>query len=175
MSIKEIYKKHEEIIKYLFFGVATTVVGWVVYFLMLLGGKAIFELPTEDTASATYLAVYSVAQIIQWVAAVLFAFFTNRKWVFTEADKSVPILKQLAIFSSGRVLTFVLDYVVTYFGALLLCNTIPVFNSVRFIGREWNLNEIGAKVLAAVLVIIGNYFFSKLLVFRNKKKEKDEK
>ena len=121
MSIKDIYKKHEEIIKYLFFGVATTFVGWAVYFLILLNGKAMFGIPAEDTVSATYLAIYTVAQIIQWIAAVLFAFFTNRKWVFTDADKSIPIIKQLPVFASGRVLTFVLDYVVTYFGAILLC------------------------------------------------------
>ena len=172
MSIKEVYKKHEEIIKYLFFGVATTVVGWVVYFLILLGGKAIWGLPTEDTTSATYLIIYSVAQIVQWVAAVLFAFFTNRKWVFTKADKNVPIAKQLPVFAGGRVLTFLLDYVVTYFGAIALSNMIPALNNVELLGREWNLNEIGAKVVAAVLVIIGNYFFSKLLVFRNRNKNK---
>ena len=173
--IKETYKKHEEIIKYLFFGVATTVVGWAVYFVILLGGKAIWELPIEDTTSGTYLAIYTVAQIIQWIAAVLFAFFTNRKWVFTKADKNVPIIKQLPVFASGRVLTFLLDYVVTYFGALALCNMIPAFNNAELLGREWNLNEIGAKVVAAVLVIIGNYFFSKIFVFKNKKKEKIEK
>ena len=173
--IKEIYKKYEEIIKYLFFGVATTFVGWAVYFLILICGKEAYGLPAEDTTSATYLAIYTAAQVIQWIAAVLFAFFTNRKWVFTKADKEVPIAKQLPVFAGGRVLTFLLDYVVTYFGAIALCNMIPAFNNVDFAGREWNLNEIGAKVVAAVIVIIGNYFFSKLLVFRGKKEEKDEK
>lgn len=169
--MKEFLKKHEEIIKYLFFGVMTTVVGWVVYFGVLFLGKAALSIPVEDTSSAKYLAVYSVAQVVQWVAAVLFAFFTNRKWVFTDADKSKPVIKQLGVFAGGRVLTFALDYGVTYFGALGLCALFPWASNVALIGREWNLNEIAAKLVSAVIVIIGNYFFSKLLVFK-KKKEK---
>ena len=169
--MKEFLKKHEQIIKYLFFGVLTTVVGWAVYFGVLFLGKAALSIPVEDTASARYLAVYTVAQVVQWVAAVLFAFFVDRKWVFTDADKEVPVLKQLGVFAGGRVLTFGLDYVVTYFGALGLYALLPWASKVVLVGREWNLNEIAAKLVSAVVVIIGNYFFSKLLVFK-KKKEK---
>ena len=171
MSIKKIYKKHEQAIKYLFFGVATTFVGWAVYFLILLCGKTALSIPTEDTSSAKYLALYTVAQIIQWIAAVLFAFFTNKKWVFTDSDKSASTAKQLTVFASGRVVTLLLDYLITFFGALLLTKIIPQASNVALLGREWNLNEIGAKLVAAVIVIIGNYFFSKLVVFKKKKSE----
>ena len=41
--------------------------------------------------------------------------------------------------------------------------------SVMIFGKEWNLCEIGAKVLAAVIVIICNYIFSKIFVFKNKR------
>ena len=105
---------------------------------------------------------------IALIAAVLFAFFTNRKWVFTDADKNTAVMRQLAVFAAGRVATFLLDYVVTYFGTIGLAYLLPSLNSVGFIGREWNLNEIGAKVVAAVIVIIGNYIFSKLFVFKKK-------
>ena len=169
--MKEILKKYEQIIKYLFFGVMTTVVGWVVYFGVLFLGKLVFSIPVEDTVSARYLAVYTAAQVIQWVAAVLFAFFTNKKWVFTDADKNASVIKQLFVFAGGRLLTFGLDYVVTYFGALGLCALLEWASKVALLGREWNINEIAAKLVAAVIVIIGNYFFSKLLVFK-KKKEK---
>ena len=157
-----------EMIRYLFFGVCTTAVGWIVYFSVLLCGKALLEIPTDDTSSARYLAIYSAAQIIQWVAAVLFAFYTNKRWVFTKADKASCEAKQLAVFAGGRVLTFVLDYAVTYLGALGLSFLFPFANRVLLLGSEWNLNEIAAKLLAAVLVIIGNYVFSKLLVFKSK-------
>ncbi len=169
--MKKIFKKYEQIIKYLFFGVATTVVGWVVYFGVMLGGKAVFGLGADETTGAAYLAVYTAAQVIQWIAAVLFAFFTNRKWVFTEADKNVSVFKQLAVFAGGRVLTLVLDYFVTYGGTLALGALIPSLNQIELLGREWNLNEIAAKLAAAVIVIIGNYFFSKILVFRKKREE----
>ena len=168
MKLKELYSKYEEIIKYLFFGVLTTLVGWAVYFSVLLVGKGVLGLPAEDTSSAKYLFIYTVAQVVQWVAAVLFAFFTNRKWVFTDADRDKPIYKQLPVFAGGRVLTFFLDYLITYFGALALSSLLPMLNSLNLFGREWNLNEIAAKLVAAVVVIIVNYILSKLLVFTKK-------
>ncbi len=158
-----------QILRYLFFGVCTTAVGWIVYFAILLGGKALFSIPTADTSSGKYLALYSIAQIIQWIAAVLFAFYTNKKWVFTDADKQASTARQLAVFACGRLLTFGLDYAVTFLGALGLSALLPFANSVELFGRAWNLNEIGAKLIAAVLVIIGNYIFSKALVFKKKK------
>lgn len=169
MNLKELYKKHEEIVKYLVFGVLTTLVGWAVYFSVLLVGKGVLGIPAEDTSSAKYLGVYTAAQVIQWIAAVLFAFFTNRKWVFTDADRNRPVYKQLPVFAGGRVLTFVLDYLITYFGALALCALLPALSSVSLLGRAWNLNEIAAKLAAAVVVIIVNYVISKLFVFTKRK------
>jgi putative flippase GtrA len=169
MKIKELYAKYAEVIKYLVFGVLTTLVGWAVYFSVLLVGKGVLGLPAEDTSSAKYLLAYTVAQVVQWVAAVLFAFFTNRRWVFTDADRDKPIYKQLPVFAGGRLLTFFLDYLITYFGALVLSKLLPVLSSQILLGREWNINEIAAKLAAAVVVIIVNYFISKLLVFTKKK------
>lgn len=171
-KMKEFLKKHGQVIRYLYFGITTTVVGWVVYFGVLFLGKAVLSIPTEDTSSAKYLLAYTVAQVTQWIASVLVAFFTNRKWVFTHAERDKSTIKQLCIFSGGRVLTFVLDYGVTYFGALLLCTLLPIANNVLFWGREWNFNEITAKLISAVIVIIGNYFFSKRLVFKETREEK---
>ena len=168
-KIKALIEKYKEIIMYLVFGVLTTLVGWAVYFGVINVGKALLGIPAEVTAGGKYFALYTAAQVIQWVAAVLFAFFTNRRWVFTDADKNAPVLRQLGVFAAGRVATFGLDYVVTYFGTLALAAMLPSFNSVALLGRDWNLNEIGAKVVAAVIVIIGNYVFSKLFVFKKKK------
>ena len=167
MTRKEFLSRHQ-IIRYLFFGITTTVVGWAVYFVMLLGGKAIVGIPTEDTSSRDYLLVYTVAQIVQWIASVLVAYFTNKKWVFTDSDTEASTLRQLTVFAGGRVLTFALDYAVTYFGALGLSVLLPVLNNVAVLGIRMNLNEIIAKLVAAVMVIIGNYIFSKRLVFTNK-------
>ena len=168
-KIQETIKKHREIVMYLIFGVLTTFVGWVVYFAVLWAWKGIFSLPIDDTSSGTYIVGYTVAQVIQWVAAVLFAFFTNRKWVFTKADKSVSISAQLVKFAGGRVVTFFIDYGVTLFAAMGAAAIIPALTNVQILGKEWNLCEIGAKVLAAVIVIICNYVFSKIFVFKSKK------
>lgn len=154
---------------YLVFGVLTTAVGWIVYFAVLWVLKAIMGLAVDDNTSAKYIAAYTSAQMIQWVAAVLFAFFTNRKWVFTDADKTVSVPVQLLKFSAGRVVTFFIDYVVTFFGALGLAALIPSMTSAVLFGREWNLAEIVAKVLSAVIVIVCNYVFSKIFVFNKKK------
>ena len=162
-------KLTREVLMYLLFGVLTTLVGWIVYFAIMIGGRILFKIPQEDTASGAYFALYTAAQIIQWVCAVLFAFFTNRKWVFTDADKNKNALLQLLTFSGGRVVTLVLDYVITLFGGMLLVRLLPALNSVAIGGFELNVNEIFAKVVAAVVVIVGNYFFSKFLVFKGKK------
>lgn len=157
-----------EVVTYLIFGVLTTFVGWAVYFGIMLGGRAIFSISSEDTSSGAYFALYTAAQIIQWICAVLFAFFTNRKWVFTDADKSKKILPQLVAFSGGRVVTLGLDYVITLFGGMALAALIPALNSVAVIGITLNFNEVIAKLAAAFVVIVCNYIFSKLFVFKKK-------
>ena len=169
-KIKSLCVKYKEIILYLVFGVLTTLVGWAVYFAVLFGAKTLMGIPAEVTSGGKYMVAYTAAQVIQWIAAVLFAYFTNRKWVFTDGDKNAPMLPQLGVFALGRVMTFFLDYAVTYFGGLGLSALIPILNKVELVGREWNINEIAAKIVAAVIVIIGNYVFSKLLVFRKSKK-----
>lgn len=171
-GIRALYARYKEIILYLIFGVLTTVVGWGVYFVAMYAGRAILSIPVDDVTSGRYLGLYLAAQIIQWVAAVLFAFFTNRAFVF-EGGRSGSIPRQLVVFAGGRVASFLLDLFVTYFGALLLSACLPMLNAVLFVGREWNVNEILAKIVAAVIVIVTNYFFSKFLVFRKKKDPKD--
>ena len=168
-DVKASSGKREEIVSYLVFGVLTTVVGWAVYFVIMSAGRAVLDIPYDDAISGKYVALYTTAQVVQWVCAVLFAFFTNRKWVFKSAEKGKNTFLQLATFAGGRVVTFVLDFVVTFLGGLALTHILPVFNEVTLLGITMNLNEVGAKLFAAVLVIIGNYFFSKFFVFKDKK------
>lgn len=167
--MKKLFEKYREIIMYLVFGAATTLVGWSVYYAVMLGGRAVLAIPANEVTGGRYLALYTSAQIIQWIAAVLFAFFTNRKWVFTDADKSVPMIKQLGAFAGSRLVTFGIDYAITYGGTLLMGAIFPSLNIVVLSGREFNFNEIISKVIAAIIVIISNYIISKLLVFRKKK------
>lgn len=171
--MKNLFHKYREIIMYLVFGVLTTVVGFGTYFLIMAGAERLLGLPMEDETSLTYLTVYIIAQVIQWVAAVLFAFFTNRKWVFTEADRSEGTFwRQLVLFAGSRVASFLLDLGVTYGCTLLLALWIVTPPTV--LGIELTPGII-AKLVAAVLVIIANYVLSKLIVFRKAKSEPEEK
>ena len=165
--MKQLFQKYREIIMYLIFGVLTTVVGFGTYFAIMLGAEQIWGEAMQNETHATYLSVYFAAQIIQWVAAVLFAFFTNRKWVFTEADRSKGTFwRQLILFAGSRVASFLLDLGVTYGCTLLLALWIvtpPVILGIAL------TPGIIAKLVAAVLVIIANYVLSKLIVFRKAK------
>lgn len=167
MKLREIYVKHKEIILYLIFGVMTTVVSWITYFAVMYGGRAVFSIPADDVSGADYLAVYTASQVISWIAAVLFAFATNRKWVFTDADRDAPVMRQLAVFASGRLLTLGLDFVITYAGTLALSSVLP--ETVLGV----NPSEVISKLAAAFVVIVCNYIFSKLFVFSRAKKAND--
>ena len=80
------------------------------YFGILWIGEKLFAI---DPTEGRFYYVRLVAEILQWIFAVLFAFFTNKKWVFTDADKTTSTAKQLSVFASGRLVTLGLDALVT--------------------------------------------------------------
>lgn len=137
--IKELYKKYKELINYLIFGVLTTVISLAVYYL------SIFTFLNPDIAIQL-----QIANIISWIAGVTFAYFTNRKFVFESTTTNK--LQEATRFVSSRVTTLLLDMFIMW-----LFVTILHFN-----------NRI-MKVVSQVLVIVGNYILSKLLVFKNNK------
>ena len=95
-----------------------------------------------------------VADVIAWCAAVLFAFVTNRALVFQSSEtRAIGVLRELSTFAGGRVLTLLLQELI-----------VLVFYDLM----GWSAYFV--KLVAAVLVIVLNYFISKLLVFRKKKK-----
>ena len=139
-----LFKKYKNIILYIFFGGMTTVVDWSVSFLLYyLWGDAI---------KATPWLIHG-ANVIAWVAAVAFAYVTNRVWVFESKRKGfLPIVGEIGAFAGGRVITLLLQ------------------EALMAIFFTWlGFNEYVVKIVAAVLVVILNYFISKLLVFRKKK------
>ncbi len=158
--MKNLYLKHKEILDYLFFGVLTTIVGFGTYALIVALLK-----PAMHTASgqATSLLIL-IAQIVQWIAAVLFAFVVNKKYVFRDNAKGFrAVIRQLAVFSSSRLVTLVLETLIIY-GCMWLFTKIS-YRDVWLFTQE-NI----AKLVAAVFVIISNYFISKFLVFSKKSK-----
>lgn len=88
-----------------------------------------------------------IANILSWIAGVIFAYFTNRKYVFE--SKNPNKLQEAAKFTASRLVTLFLDMATMFIGVTLL-----------------KFNDKIIKLIAQVLVIIGNYIFSKLFVFK---------
>lgn len=144
-KIKELYLKYKEIINYLFFGVLATVVS--------LGVKYLLLFTILDAANAFEL---QLSVIISWFAACTFAYITNRLWVFE--SKSKEILKEITKFFTSRLVTLGLEMLI-------------MFVFVTALGLNSDIWVIVWTLVAQIVVIVGNYILSKLLVFKNKKKE----
>lgn len=134
--MKKLLQQYRDVILYLFFGVCTTGVNVAVYWFVA------HPLSMEVMPST----------IVAWFAAVLFAYFTNRRWVFhstaiTEGERFREILS----FFGCRLATGVVDWACMY-----------LFVDVLL----WN--DVFVKFAANVLVIILNYIASKLLIFRKR-------
>lgn len=95
---------------------------------------------------------YLDANFIAWVAAVLFAFITNKLWVFESKSWKPSVAgKEFAAFVGARVFSFFIETIMMFIMITLL---------------SWH--DLIAKTIVGIVVIILNYFFSKLLIFRKK-------
>ena len=165
-------KNLKEIVLYLVFGVATTLVNWIVY---LLFNNLIFNRFFSENTAMT------AANAVAWFLAVLFAFVTNKLIVFKSKEKTARILiPELLSFYASRGLTGLLEI----FVPTLLVNAGITFtllgdggifpNALRdsgFIYTTLSDRGLVPKMIVAVVVIILNYVFSKLIVFRKKNKQ----
>ena len=134
IKIREIIRRYKDVIPYLFFGVCTTVVNVVVYWC----SAHIFALSTM------------LSTVIAWILAVLFAYITNRKWVFkSDAKSRLAIAKEISSFFGCRLATGIIDWLCMF-----------VFVEVL------SINDVVIKVLANILVIVLNYVASKLIIFK---------
>ena len=164
-------KTTKEAVMYLVFGVLTTLVSWVVRFGILWPGKAIFAI--QDELSLQYTVLFTVASVVSWICAVLFAFFTNRAFVFKDADKKANIWVQMAEFFGGRLATFVLFEWLLNLGVVFLLGAIlpeqMEFLTVDLTEYRGAGIEIVAMGVASVANIVANYVIGKFLVFRKAK------
>ncbi len=154
---------------YFAFGIVTVVVALVTYLAVFAIAEHLLHVSMNDKTAGAYTVTYISAQILQWLMALLVTFYTNRRWVFTEADHSKGSLwKQLMLFASSRVATFFLDLVATYAVIHLLSLWLTPDNAPVFLGLKLDA-ELWAKVMVSALVIAVNYVLSKLIVFKKKK------
>lgn len=134
----DVLKGNKEILSYLIFGVLTTVVNYVSYFV----------------ATKLFGINYLVANVIAWFISVVFAYVTNKFWVFE--NKSVEIrglVKEIFLFVSARVMSGGIE-------------TLFLFVFVSLLGFDDGV----IKIIASVFVVIFNYFFSKLIIFKKESK-----
>ncbi len=134
--IKELWTKYKSFIMYAVFGALTTVVNMAAYFL----SYNVLHIPNVPST------------VIAWVLAVIFAFITNKLWVFDSPSFDSQTLKhEIPTFFGARVATGILDVLIMYLAVDLA-----------------HMNPTVWKLISNVLVIIINYVASKLVIFRKK-------
>lgn len=133
--IRALFIKHRDVIIYLFFGGLTTLVNFLVYF------------PLYNWAGITG----TLSNVIAWLVAVIFAFFTNKPFVFKSHDwSSKTVVPEFTKFISCRIGSGLMETVAIWLFVDLLM---------------WNGN--GVKIIVSIVVVILNYISSKWLVFKD--------
>lgn len=151
--IKRMFIKHKEIIMYLIFGVLTTVVSW--------GSYAIFEMTFKDAIVDTNVLV-AVANVLSWVVAVLFAYITNKFFVFeSKSFRPTVVFKEIGLFVGSRLISGAVEWI-----------GVPFLVWVGLNQTIFGVEGMVAKVLVSVIVVILNYILSKLIVFKKEKTKK---
>ncbi len=133
---KSIYKKlfNREVILYLIFGVLTTLVDFIVFYI------------SNNLLNIHYI----VSTCLAWIFAVLFAYITNKIFVFSAIENKHNIFKEIFYFFTLRL-------------ASLILSIIFMVIMVDFL----NISEILSKILVNVFVVVANYFFSKVFIFKS--------
>ena len=137
--IKKYYLKYKEIINYLIIGALTTVISLIVYYALVL--------TILDPGKSLEL---QIANVVSWIFAVLFAYFTNRKYVFESKNKGYG---EMIKFFLSRISTLLIDMLLMY-----------IFVSCL------KFNDKIMKVIVQIIVIVLNYVLSKFIVFKGDKK-----
>ena len=132
--LRPFWRKYREVLLYLFFGGLT--------FFLSIGLYWLFAHPLGLTPL--------VANVISWILCVVFAYVTNRTWVFRQKARELPgVLREAASFAAGRLATLGLEELILWLGIDVL-----------------GIHDLLVKIVAQVLVIVGNYVISKWFVFR---------
>jgi putative flippase GtrA len=131
-----------ELVSYLFAGVATTLVNYIVYFIVTR--------PFGSLIAPEVLTV--VGTCVAWLVAVIFGYVVNKVYVFhTRSETFAALMKEMMSFIAMRLVSFGMELVL-------------MFVTVDLLG----LNDLVMKLVINILVIIANYVFSKLVIFRKK-------
>ena len=144
-------EKMRELISYLVFGVLTTLVSWGTYYVW----RQMFRMTSYATDHAAYILIATSGQVVSFVLSVLFAFVTNKKYVF-RSDRTAKngLWKEFGLFVSARVLAWVIF-------------DLALFNLLLFFFKNISSSaDLWIKLLMNVLVVIFNYVASKWVIFK---------
>ena len=161
-SLIKLFNKYKEIIMYLIMGGATTVVNWVTYSVMITICHPGQSLSGLLKISANTIDVF-IANIVAWTVAVIFAYITNKIWVFRSYSwKFKFVMKELGLFLSARILTGLIES----FG-------VPFLVDHGFDQAIFGLRGSVCKIAMSFFVVLLNYVFSKLVIFKKDKSEEE--
>lgn len=159
-KFKTIFKKivNKETVLYVVFGVLTTLVNFVAFKLFTMA---------FDKLVSSQLGVH-ISNVLAWVLAVVFAYVTNKLFVFESKSWAGRVLaKEIPSFVAARLFSLGVEEL----GLIIFVNLLHFDSKVfRIPLINFDLSgEMTAKIILAVVVVILNYFFSKLVIFKNKK------
>lgn len=145
---------HSEIFSYLFFGVCTTIVNIVSFQLFY----SVTGVPTL------------ISNAIAWVFSVAFAYITNRIFVFHSQENSTKgILREVSAFVGARLFSLVFDELIMWLMVDVMGYTIIEKFTAQMMGLDLqNAKSLIAKICANIVVMILNFLFSKLFIFKKK-------
>ena len=147
--MKELFRKYREQIAYLFFGGVATVVNIGVYGLM----HGLMDVHSD------------LANAVAWAVSVAVAYVCNRKWVFRSRTRGRAMAREFGAFVAGRLITGLMDQ-----GIMHLATQVIGPRLIPEAGRK--LWDMGVKLASNVLVIILNYVFSRVFIFRRSRDER---
>lgn len=154
-TLRKLFEKHREIIAYLFWGVMTTLVSWASYALFALLFRGVTAQPR--LFGLTVSVQVFLASLLSWVCAVLFAYVTNKLWVFRSRSwASSVVVPEILKFFSARAATGVLEIA-----------AVPLLTAAGLDQTIFGIDGMLAKGIVTFVVILLNYILSKLIVFRN--------
>ncbi len=155
-KIITLYKKYEEIILYLFFGVLTTIISVGLYWLLDVTFNHIAEVTGNPglTLSNNGL-INSSCVVFKNIIAILFAYITNRVYVFkSKVHGFKAVFLEMLSFFGARMATMV-------FEVAFMFVTVNVFG----------LPTLIMNIIAQFVIVVLNYVFSKLFIFKKKAKD----
>ena len=145
--IRKMLKKYAEVISYLFFGVLATLLNIILY--------AVFQ------AAFGYEAANSWGNVLDNAICILFAYATNRTWVFASKTHGKEAWQEFGKFVTCRLGTMVIDIFIVFVGGNVVG---PALIAAQYL-KLWGT---GVKVFSNVVVVVLNYIFSKLIIFKKK-------